>query len=370
MSVGFPPGNEIEDLKGDVFVVLRGTDFVNNSAQVGGGAVMTARPHQVLFSCFFVPTKRDLDIRDITTIILDEKAVSKQLSFADDAHCQSWKNNHVGSGGYGPLKAGYVTHARVSLSVETVDDVRSRFLLEREYNNSMTDLKLYVTLFDQFEQYPAEVRIDHPDLTVKVDINDTPDLIGQLESHFERGVAVLRVKGHPGNSTLNLKFSDDRIETIVVEIEVMPCPIGWFSILEGQDCQKCAVGTYNFDPNATNCRECPEDGRCRSWGIEPINGFWLPFPCHEDVTACLTKSACNFGTSVNKDDNNSFFYSDERRDYFVEFYNITQATCEVSADDLEKFRSMQCKEVSESSRFQRRVHVSLGPYWFVLWLLC
>lgn len=208
--------------------------------------------------------------------------------------CVTWRNNFVEPGGYGPLRAGYVSFARASPSIRNGASHQGPIILRREYRRSPSFLSIFITLFDEFDQFPAEPMMDHTDLVVRIRSEEASDFSGRLESRFQRGKALLAVRGRPGNFTLHLTFSDERIKSIPVDIVIMQCSAGWFSTLGGQNCQNCGIGSYNFDPNATSCKECPSEGTCDSWGIKPKKGFWIPFPCYEDLKECLTMTACDF----------------------------------------------------------------------------
>lgn len=281
----------------DAFVVLRGTVFLENFAKVGGGGIMAAHPNHTYFMCAFTPKEKDLDSREIAARYITEMGDVEFTKLSED-RCKTWKHNSVANGGYGPLKGGYVSYAKVTFKGN--ESSEDKLLFERNQKNSELPL-IYVVLFDEFNQSPAEPQIDHPNLIVNITAENEIDLSGQLNAMFDRGKAVFDgviLRGPPGYHNLTLIFSDKRIDPVFIPLEIAACSIDWFSVSNGKDCQKCDPGTYNFDSSNTGCSDCPDNAQCRYWGIEPKSKFWLPFPCYERPRECLTDAACNYGNQL------------------------------------------------------------------------
>lgn len=271
--------------------MLKGTVFSRNEAIIGGGAIFVQQPEDVAFSCLLVSTKRN-ETSNLQSLFLSSREVSKLELLSKKNLCSSWKNNQVQSGGYGDQIAGYAIDTKLkSTSKDNAIKVN-----RAERNPQLPTF--HILLFDAFNQSFAEPQSDRSQLILSLKTNEEVEISGQRETVFQRGKATLDgvfIRGFPGNYSLNLTFSDDRIADIRIQFEILPCPIGWTSIANDQDCQKCEAGTYHFESNATECMTCPEGGICRFWGISPDKNYWLPFPCSNSPYKCPLKRACDYG---------------------------------------------------------------------------
>lgn len=94
-------------------MALRGVNLIDNYADVGGGGLIVSHPQNVAFSCL----KQNVERNENDTIVggflkMNETNGFRRLS---KSSCRSWPGNKIGDGGYGSLRATFVTIAFVCL---------------------------------------------------------------------------------------------------------------------------------------------------------------------------------------------------------------------------------------------------------------
>ena len=295
-----------DDTEKDSFVVLREIDLRRNIARVGGGAIMASHPTTVLFACSHEVNPEEKDSFDLIQYYVDWKVMSDLQQLSEDKQCASWIGNRVEEGGYGDLKANHAVSALSAFRNPNKGSPTKQTVITRM--DPVPELPpIDVTLSDAFGQSPAEPRTSHPDLVLKIrteGVENGIEISGHLTESFSRGTAVLYpviIRGKPGTYTLHLELSDTEIKSNSMRVEILPCPIGWRSVSDGTDCEKCEQGTYNFDEDSETCHICPDDSMCHSWGIEPNKKHWVPFPCHKGGSKkCLTESVCDHGEHTSR----------------------------------------------------------------------
>lgn len=297
--IGQPSENESGLPVEPAITSFRGTKFVNNVAIIAGGAMMFALPVRAGYFCTYdanIKNREQLEISDTYLLAVDTEyyiSITQEKSFV----CESSEKNRVENGGYGPLLASYATSTRI---IHGNDRNSTQDLVRVKRNQRNPTLEpVQVVLVDYFNQSFAETNFDHPILMATLSTNDKISFSGQVMTTFKRGQASFEdiiVKGPAGIYNLTVALSDERIQNVSIMLEILPCPIDWVNTNDGNDCEQCFPGTYNFDLNATRCRDCPDNAECRYWGIQPKRNFYVSYPCYEKPTECLTKAACDYGT--------------------------------------------------------------------------
>lgn len=264
---------------------------------------MAAHPTNIWFSCSYnssnVNDTVDGQAAGLPWGFVTMKNIHDLDPLVKGKLCSSWNDNEVAESGYGSVVASRVFRAEATYETLNGQESPGRAVLMR--NQSIPRLSpIQITLYDGFNQWPAEGRVHNREVfvTLLTEEESTVELSGQLSIPFIRGEAVLDdviVRGPPGNHSLMLEFSDSVIGSVNVEMEILPCPVGWESVANDSACERCQEETYNFDSEGGTCRDCPSNGRCRFWGIEPRKNYWQPFPCYDDPVECLSENSCDFG---------------------------------------------------------------------------
>ena len=149
--------------------------------------------------------------------------------------------------------------------------------------------------------------------------------------------------GLPGVYNMIIRFKDEgalgdssngaNIDPLIITVHMRNCIIGEVTVGERKICSSCSSSTYNFRPEAEECRPCPDDGNCTTRAIIPNAGFWHASPCSVNIMRCLTSYACKFENRLET------------------LANLTRSTksCTINATTIEEYQQRQCTKVSDWS---------------------
>ena len=295
-------------------VTLLNTSFVNNSAELAGGAIFTSSSGNVGIRC-------DSETDD------DAESSSLAQPFSRTSTvCPSWRGNKAGS--YGPVIASFAsqTNERVNGNNITNSEANDPYLYR-----SGSPLVLDLEVRDDFGQGPA---VDRTGRVISSTVSSPDSLFSGshtilLDSRFTE----LNVTGFakPGRYTILIDFDEENLESVEIEIEVQKCVIGEIPLRDGTLCEPCSTTTYSFSPDEDqSCKECPENGICTTRVILPDRGYWHPTPCSTQIQRCLSRDACD---------------NDSRRRALEELTKDVES-CTFYETFIKSYAEAQCSEVS------------------------
>ena len=295
-------------------VTLLNTSFVNNSAELAGGAIFTSSSGNVGIRC-------DSETDD------DAESSSLAQPFSRTSTvCPSWRGNKAGS--YGPVIASFAsqTNERVNGNNITNSEANDPYLYR-----SGSPLVLDLEVRDDFGQGPA---VDRTGRVISSTVSSPDSLFSGshtilLDSRFTE----LNVTGFakPGRYTVLIDFDEENLESVEIEIEVQKCLIGEVPLRDDTLCEPCSTTTYSFSPDEDqSCKECPENGICTTRVILPDRGYWHPTPCSTQIQRCLSRDACD---------------TDSRRRALEELTKDVES-CAFNETFIKSYAEAQCSEVS------------------------
>eukprot|EP00210_Caulerpa_lentillifera_P003860 g3687.t1 len=306
------------------YVLLLGTNFVGNIANLVGAAILTSDADGILIDCEYKKGAKQefLSPRDFSSL----KSLSpKQL-------CRGWINNRVLTLLHGGIVGTY--GREVILSIDPDDEVRLRRNTRTQYvlENVSSGKKLptmNIEIMDKFGVGPAsttplsfEAQLFSHRVFIRGDYRAS---ISYGSGHFLDVVGFAR----PGNYTLEINFKEVKFVTISVIVMVRKCRIGEELTLDRQACQKCDTMSYNFNPTQTRgCKQCPKDGNCTGPFIVPNAGYWHKSPCHATVRKCHVEEACDYENRLEALMNFTTNFND----------------CNISTTELEMYNDKLCNE--------------------------
>ena len=298
------------------------TQFRDNEARAGGGAVFAGYKEAIRFRCNDASPDSDLSF-----YAEKEWRALGYLESVDDI-CSSWKANTAVS--YGHDVATYAATAEL-----TIEDANNSVCISGGENcviqgySSGTELpSARVRLLDDLGQGPA---ISYLPVAANVSSPSGPFLSSSIIVPMERWTGTFRSVtsfAPPGEYKLTVEFGEGAIENVDVTVEVRSCYIGEIMSTLGT-CVECGTTAYNFQPQAEVCLPCPENGNCESLAITPNDGHWQMTPCSDQLHRCLPASACEF----------------EDRSENLKAMVRDVSSCDFDEEWIEDYAQAQCAEV-------------------------
>ena len=267
------------------FMVFVETQFANNEASVGGGAVFAGYSEAIRFRC--TNGSSDAGLRFYQE---KEWKILRHVQ-SDKDICSSWRDNRAGV--YGQNIATYAETAEMTLEdVNKFDCLSGKESYAIDGYRTGTDLPTAtVVLLDRLRQCPARsYRLVYANMSSP----SSEFLSWPISLPMENGSCTFRsVKGFvpPGEYNLTIEFGEKTIKNIGITVRVDNCSVGEMVSSAGF-CVNCSSTSYNFELSATVCQPCPENGNCESRVITPNDGYWQQMPCSHHLHRCLPTSAC------------------------------------------------------------------------------
>ena len=301
------------------------TQFHDNEAKVGGGAVFAGYKAAIRFRC-------DDNSPDSGQSFCEEKEwrALGHLESVEDI-CPSWKTNTGAF--YGHDVGTYATTAQIT--IDNAENVNTSVCVSGgedcviERYRSGTDLPpARVKLLDGLGQGPAR---SHRQIVANMSSLDNQFLGRSVVLSMENGDCVFRSITSfalPGEYKLTVGFGEGVIKKIDVTVRVRRCIIGEMNST-ARICVDCGIATYNFYPSGNVCHLCPENGDCSSRSITPDDGYWQKTPCSEHLRKCLPTSACE---------------SDSRSGNLTAMVRDV-SSCDFEEEWIEDYTRAQCAEV-------------------------
>ena len=309
------------------FVAVTGTSFSDNRAKISGGAFFTKDPSVILYSCSSKNT--ETHPKQHQTDALKEL---EQLKSTKDV-CPEWVANRANQ--YGPVIASYARsisgYAVGEGQMTSEKPIKNNELVSVSHRSGDSLPVLLIEVLDGYGQSPA---LGEEDAFVQATLYSPNDLFsGEFNTLVnEKRKSFPPISGfqRPGRYEIRMNFSEPGLEPLSVEVEVRECRLGEFVQADGALCVLCSGSQYNFDPDASMCQTCPENGNCTTDVIHPNRGYWHRTPCSRHVQQCVSREACDFSG---------------REDDLNELTNDMD-TCKIEETFDRDYSEAQCKKVN------------------------
>ena len=323
---------------GCISVAIAGSSFSMNKAKASGGAaVFTNEPDGLQYSCSPKPA-------EVHTTDTDAKLDT--LESIQDL-CPEWNTDL--SDVQGPVITSYARSAKAFIvedgRANSERPVRNNDLIAENHRSGDALPTILVEVLDGFGQSPA---LGGDNTFVRATMYSPDDLFsGEVNMRVnENRKAFPPITGfqHPGRYEIRIDFREPNLESLAFSVDVRECKLGEFAQENGTLCVLCSGSQYNFDPNASTCQPCPDNGNCTTRVIHPIRGYWHRTPCSQHVQQCVSRDACDF---VGRED---------------DLRTVTNGmeTCALSETADRDYSQTQCKEVSATSKRRRLDHLRQG----------
>ena len=305
------------------FFAVMGSRFSRNAAKTSGGGIFTKDPTVFRYSCSPEDTE--------TPPAQNPIDATKRLISAHDT-CPEWVENEAGQ--YGPMIASCAHSARgLMIAGDETDDeelVKNTSFVVKNHRSGDVLPALLLEVVDGFRQGPP---LGSNEAYVHASMH-SPDnfFAGEvIMAVNERRKAFPPISGfqRPGQYEIRIDFSESDLPPLVVDVEVRRCKMGECAQENGTLCVPCSGSQFNFDPDASVCRSCPENGNCTTNVIHPIRRYWHKTPCAKHIQRCVSREGCDF---------------DGREE---DLMDVTQDLhdCQMDEQLNEKYSQAQCKKV-------------------------
>ena len=276
------------------FLGLSQTLFINNNANLTGGAIFTNSPN-ALGACCNCSTlrvesspkerlKRVIDIKKNST-----KRVSEDINVFDICQTENVADRHGGGDNVA------TTETSVKLCNVGTDKCafKDDFPMLLNHTSGEDLQEINITLLDIFNK-PA---LGQPETQLKIKANRADVfLTGQLSVDLSHATSLtdVQVRG-PVNSThnLTLSFVPHILSSINIEVEIRGCLAGEIEDRDHKGCTPCGTNLYSFYRNQT-CMPCPENAQCSPSTITPEVGFWHSTSKSAQMHECIVEDACSW----------------------------------------------------------------------------
>ena len=301
--------------------------FSENEAESVGGAILASDIDSIRMSC----SAHETQSRKPEFYSREELEALDAIQSNEDI-CQSWKGNHAGE--YGKEVGSPGAGVRMTVVPENLHDAievsENRFVIEEHSSGEPLPI-IQLQVVDGLGQGPVvslSSRVVEATMTspngffsgsVKIKMNEG---IGNFS-----GVVGF---GLEGVYECIIDFSEELIESLVVEVHVRGCGLGEVAAANGTVCEPCTSDTYNLLPGSgTGCHPCPENGDCTTHVILPAKGHWHATPCSENIQECISSEAC----------------SSEEREVRMAAATGNISSCEFDEAYIKDYTEAQCREV-------------------------
>jgi len=276
-------------------IILLNTSFVNNSATQLGSAILSTNVEDVLVSCQFDGGTQKKFLQQDDVIVL-ARLDPKKL-------CDSWNGNHLATSGmsgvvgtFGKRLSFSMNSSNSSRGVRLVTNKSEKFVLENVQSGERLP-EIEVVVIDAFGNRAAPTR---PHSISIVIISPDEFFQGALTVNTTMGRSsfsnIVGFKS-PGYYKIKIIPQISTIAESIVNVSVRNCYVGEEPTIENDLCQACDDFSYNFNVSKPGgCTPCPEGAMCKGRYIAPQDGYWHKGPCHNEITECITETACKYKT--------------------------------------------------------------------------
>ncbi len=307
-------------------LAVANTQFLENEAEVAGGAIFADRTDVIRMHCSVQSSQQSLEFYS------KKQWLSMQVIDSLEDICPAWRDNTAGT--YGPDVATYTFEIEKKVFDEKAEDASvvngSQYTI-RGHRSGKKIPAIVLTPVDELGQYPA----------VGADNRHTVAVVSSPEGFFEGSMTValdaaavsVSPSGfaQPGNYTVAFRFEGVDAEDFDITVEVKGCSMGEVPLRNGTFCEPCTSSTYSFLPDEdVDCHPCPENGQCETAVILPNSGYWHKTPCSQHLQRCLTPDACE----------------SDRRDQGLGEMTADVDSCDFEESFFQNYTDVQCREVS------------------------
>ena len=310
---------------------MANTLFLENTAEVAGGAVFTDRTAVIRMHCSVqLTTQRGF------AFYSEKQWQSIQAIDSLEDICPTWHNNTAGK--YGPDVATYTFDIEKKILDEKAKDAIAANAVGHTIRGQRSGKPIpavVLTPVDELGQSPA-VGADRRD-TVAVISSPDGFFAGSMRVPLDTAAVSISPSGfvQPGNYTVSIQFEGGNAEGFNITVEVTGCSMGEVPSGNGTFCEPCTSSTYSFHPDEdADCHPCPENGKCETAVILPNSGYWHKTPCSQRIQRCLTPDACE----------------SDRRDQVLKEMTADVASCDFEESYIQNYTDVQCREVGFSTR--------------------
>ena len=249
-----------------------------------------------------------------------------------DDICRSWKGNQAGA--YGDDIGSSGARVRTIVVPDKLHDaigvIGNRIVVEGHSSGKPLPI-IRLEAVDGLGQGPA-IGVDS--LVIEATMTSPNGFFsGSVNIEMNEGIGNFSGVvgfGPEGVYECIVEFSEEIIESLVVEVHVRYCGLGEVAAANGTVCEPCTSDTYNLLPGSgTGCHPCPENGDCTTHVILPAKGHWHATPCSENIQECISSEAC----------------SSEEREVRMAAATGNISSCEFDEEYVKDYTEAQCREV-------------------------
>ena len=316
------------------------TELSRNVAEVGGNDILAFDLTGVRFIC-----DDDASATTATSIPSRDELEKAHRLDAEGATCPEWRNGDGGD------MTTYVRSVEKTMFFQQTNESVSVDGDRHTIRSHASGTPLPTIVFRSLTQLgqPSSLGLNRGVILAKTESGDFFSGNLQVDLHNGTGNFSSIVGFHnPGSYELRIAFSEDYLPDFVVTVEIRDCRIGESVTAGGSFCRPCSGATYSFLPDREDlgCLPCPENGRCNTSTIQPLPGYWHPWPCSSHLQKCLTEQACDF---------------DQREERLYELTKDMES-CHMSDDLVVEYGDAQCHTVCASVSIWRLLMWVLGSH--------
>ena len=307
-------------------LTVANTLFLENKAEVAGGAIFTDRTAVIRMHCSVrSTTQRGFEFYS------EKQWQSMQAIDSLEDICPTWHNNTAGK--YGPDVATYTCDIEKKILDKRAKDVitvnREGYTI-RGHRSGKPIPAIVLTPIDELGQHPA---VGADDMET-VAVISSPDgfFAGSMSVPLDTAAVSTSPSGfvQPGNYTVSIRFEGGNVEGFNITVEVKGCSMGEVPSGNGTFCEPCTSSTYSFHPDEdVHCHPCPENAKCETAVILPNSGYWHKTPCSQRIQRCLTPDACE----------------SDLRDQALKEMTTDVEHCDFEEAFIQNYTDVECREV-------------------------
>eukprot|EP00803_Ostreobium_quekettii_P009943 evm.model.scf_126.4 EVM.evm.TU.scf_126.4 scf_126:87323-93458(+) len=279
------------------FMVLAQSAFMNNAADMAGGAIFTNAPEALDVLC-------NSDLRVIESLGNDtrtsrpgvdgiQRVPPVRVTDRPDICGQTWSGNSAAKEDGGNVLATTAVKAMVCKDSPRSCVNQGGTITVANHTSGGVLEAISVELIDAFGR-PA---FGQSTVLLRATTNETDSTLGGAviaQIGAKSRLTSIRLQGSVNRThNFTLSFDPEILPSINIEVHIRSCLAGEFLDSGNEICLQCPDGRYSFGPSQ-GCFACPPNSDCRPSTITPKEHFWHSTSQSTQVHECILKEACKY----------------------------------------------------------------------------